>query len=185
VTAPWIAVMVCLWVVVIALILVVVGVLRRVAAALESMQGSSFSTRDLPMGPPAGSKLPSMAVRRTDGSELTLAELPGPFVLAVLTSHCSPCQSIAGQLRDDPQTLAKLDGMVVLTDPEGPERLGLGTPLTVLVDPTSQITAQLELPGTPFVLAVNADGTVHAAQLLAGPGQLVTLFDAVRESVSA
>lgn len=95
---------------------------------------------------------------------------------------CSPCRSIAEQLRDDPQTLAKLDGMVVLTDPEGPERLGLGAPLTVLVDPTSQITANLQLPGTPFVLAVNADGTVHAAQLLAGPVQLVNLLDAVRVS---
>jgi hypothetical protein len=183
VTAPWIAVMICLWVVVIALTFVVVGVLRRSAAALESLQGDgSFSTRDLPMGPPAGSKLPPVAVRRTDGSDLTLAELPGPFVLAVLTSHCSPCRSIAGQLRDDPQTLAKLDGMVVLTDPEGPQVLGLGTPLTVLVDPTSQITANLQLPGTPFVLAVNADGTVHAAQLLAGPVQLVNLLDAVRVS---
>src|SRR6185437_1490245 len=100
--------MICLWVIVIALVFVVVGVLRRAAAALESLQADSFSTRDLPMGPPAGSKLPPMAVRRTDGSDLTLAELPGPFVLAVLTSHCSPCQSIAGQLRDDPQTLAKL-----------------------------------------------------------------------------
>jgi AhpC/TSA family len=182
VTAPWIAVMVCLWVVVIALVVVVVGVLRRAAAALESLPSGSFSTRDLPMGPPAGSKLPPMAVQGTDGADLTLADLPGPFVLAVLTSHCSPCQSIAEQLRGDPQTLAKLDGMVVLTDPEGPDRLGLGAPLTVLVDPTSQITAQLELPGTPFVLAVNADGTVHAAQLLAGPAQLLSLLDAVRIS---
>lgn len=181
-TAPWIAVMICLWVIVIALVFVVVGVLRRAAAALESLQDNSFSTSDLPMGPPAGSKLPPMAVRRTDGSDLTLAELPGPFVLAVLTSHCSPCQSIAGQLRDDPQTLAKLDGMMVLTDPDGPERLGLGAPFTVLVDQTSQITANLQLPGTPFVLAVNADGTVHAAQLLAGPVQLVNLLDAVRVS---
>ena len=182
-SAPWIAVMICLWVAVIALTLVVVGVLRRAAAALEALQGDgSFSTSDLPMGPPEGSKLPPMAVRRTDGSDLTLAELPGPFVLAVLTAHCSPCRSIAAQLREDPQTLAKLDGMVVLTDPEGPDRLGLGDPLTVLVDPTGQITANLQLPGTPFALAVNADGTVHAAQLLAGPVQLVNLLDAVRLS---
>ena len=45
--------MICLWVAVIALTLVVVGVLRRAAAALESIQGGSFSTSDLPMGPPA------------------------------------------------------------------------------------------------------------------------------------
>ena len=121
-----------------------------------------------------------MGVQRTDGSELTLAELPGPLVLAVLTSHCSPCRSIAEQLRRDPETMARLAGLVVLTDPEGPERLELGDPLTVLIDPTGTITSQLELPGTPFVLAVNADGTVHAAQLLAGPTQLVNLLDAVR-----
>ncbi|HET7017766.1 MAG TPA: hypothetical protein VFI65_27840 [Streptosporangiaceae bacterium] len=179
-SAPWIAVMICLWVAVIALTLVVVGVLRRAAAALESIQAGSFSTSDLPMGPPEGSKLPPMSVRRTDGVELTLADLPGPFVMAVLTAHCSPCRSIAEQLRSDPEMQAKLDGMVVLTDPDGPERLDLGERFTVLVDPTSQITAALQLPGTPFVLAVNAGGTVHAAQLLAGPVQLVNLLDAVR-----
>ncbi len=185
-SAPWIAVMICLWVAVIALTLVVVGVLRRAAAALEALPGGSFSASDLPTGPPAGSKVPPMSVRRMDGVELTLGDLPGPYVLAVLTSHCSPCRSIADQLRKDPQTVAKLDGLVVLTDPEGPERLALGAlggpggRPTVLVDPTSSITAQLALPGTPFVLAVNADGTVHAAQLLAGPAQLVNLLGAVR-----
>ncbi len=181
-SAPWIAVVVCLWVTVIALILVVVGVLRRAAAALESLRADGFSTRDLPAGPPAGSRLPAMEVRRTDGSELTLAELPGPYVLAVLTSHCSPCQGIAERLRKEPETLAKLDGMMVLTDPDGPERLGLADKLTMLVDPASQITASLDLPGTPFVIAVGADGTVLAAQLLAGTAQLVSLLDAVRAS---
>ena len=183
-SAPWIAVMICLWVAVIALTLVVVGVLRRAAAALESLQGGSLRTRDLPTGPPAGSRLPPMSVRRTDGVELTLADLPGPFVLAVLTSRCAPCRSIAEQLRTDPPTLARLDAMVVLTDPDGPERLELGDPLTVLVDPTNSITAQLGLPGTPFVLAVNSGGTVQAAQLLAGPAQLVGLLDAVLANLS-
>ncbi len=179
-SAPWIAVVVCLWVLFIALTLVVAGVLRKVAAALESLPAGGFSSRQMPMGPSLGSTLPPLEVRRADGSQMSLADLPGPFILAILTSHCSVCLTIADRLRAEPDTLASLDGVVVVTDTEGPERLGLGHPITVLVEPQNQVISALQLPGTPFVIAVSADGTVQAAQILAGPGQLVNLLDTVR-----
>jgi hypothetical protein len=179
VTAPWIAAFVCLWVLVIGLALTLIGVLRKVATALDGLP-EGVSTRQLPAGPPVGRPLPPLPVQRADGSAARLADLPGPFVLAVLTSHCSPCLSIAGRLRDEPDTVARLDGMVVVTDPEGPQRLALGPSVTVLVDAHNEVIPALELPGTPFAVAVGADGNVRAAQILAGPSQLVSLFDSIR-----
>lgn len=180
-SAPWMAAVISLWVLFVVLALVVIGVLRRVVAALETLSESgSFSTRELAGGPPVGSSLPAMELRGQDGGQLSLAELSGPFVLAVLTSHCAPCLGIAERLRAGQDTMSWLDGVVVVTDPEGPARLDLPEPVTVLVDPQSQVVATLQLPGTPFVIAVGADGTVQAAQLLAGPEQMVSLLDSVR-----
>jgi hypothetical protein len=183
-SAPWIAVVVCLWVLFVAMALVMAGVLRRVATALEAVPAGPRK-HEMPSGPPRGSGLPAMEVRREDGSHASLSELPGPFVLAVLTSHCAPCVAIADRLRADPPLLASLDGVVVVTDPDGPARLDLGPTVTVLVDPHDQVMASLQLPGTPFVIAVGADSTVQTAQLLTGPGQLSTLLDRVRSSSTA
>jgi hypothetical protein len=89
----------------VAMATVMAGVLRRVATALESVPVGPRK-HEMPSGPPRGSGLPAMEVRRQDGSQTSLSELPGPFVLAVL----------------------------------------------------DQVMASLQLPGTPFVIAVGPGG---------------------------
>ncbi|MGH9064946.1 MAG: peroxiredoxin family protein [Acidimicrobiales bacterium] len=181
-TAPWVAVVVCLWVVVISLALIVAGVLRKVATTLESLHSRAAPGEHMVVGPPPGSALPPVLLSKSDGAQVSLADLAGPFVLAILTSHCSPCVAIADRLRAERPTLASLNGLVVLTDPEGPERLSLGYPLEVLVDRHSRALSDLQVPGTPFAIAINAEGTVQSAQFLAGVDQLANLLDAVRPS---
>lgn len=181
-SAPWIAVVVCQSVLIIALAIVVVGVLRRAVGALDAVHNAGFSTRDLAAGPPIGTRLPAMSIRGTDGSDMTLADMPGPFVLAVLTSHCAPCRSIAEQIREDEEMLAGLEGLVVITDQDGPERLGLREPIRMVIDSDGLTVSSLDLPGTPYVIAVDADGAVQSAQLLAGPAQIVSFLDSVRST---
>lgn len=169
--------MVCLWVLLISLALVVAGVLRRVAFVLESLPADGTG-QQMHNGPSVGSRLPELKVEREDSSRLTLADLPGPFVLAVLTSHCSPCLAIADQLRGELDRLVELDHLVVVTDEYGRERLNLSEPVVVLADLDNQVMSRLQLPGTPFAIAVNAKGVVESAQLLGGLDQLVRLLDA-------
>jgi len=178
-SAPWIAAVVCLWVVVVVLAVVVAGVLRRVATVLESLPAAGQAGRVMPAGPPVGDRLPGLEVVREDGSVMSLSELPGPLVLAVLTSHCSPCLAVADRLRD-PELAARLDGLVVLTDGEGRGRLALGDPVVVLADSRGELMSVLQLPGTPFVVGVDCDGVIGSAQILGGPEQLVDLLAEVR-----
>jgi hypothetical protein len=110
----WIIVIICLWVVVAGLVVVVAGVLRRVAVALESqpVSGPSPGRR---IGPVTDSPLPGIVVGEASGRAITLSDLHGPFVLAILTSHCAPCLAIADWLRTNPNRLHGAGRLVVLT----------------------------------------------------------------------
>lgn len=97
----WIAVIVCLWAAVLTLAVVVAGVLRRVAAVLDSGSVAGLAAGMRP-GPAVGSRLPDHRAGQESGPMVALSELPGPCVLAILTSTCSPCLTVAQWLREHP-----------------------------------------------------------------------------------
>lgn len=178
-SSPWIAAFVCLCTAVVVLAVVVAGVLRRVAAVLEDTAAHGHGGRPTPAGPPVGDPLPALVAQQPDGSSVTLDQLDGPMVLAVLTSHCQPCLSVADGLAADPELMARMDGLVVLTDGGGRDRLRLDNPVVVLADPDGRAMRGLDLPGTPFVISVGADGLVRDAHVLAGVEDLVGVVEGI------
>lgn len=163
-----------LWLVVALLVVVVIGVLRRSLAVLEaSAAGGPSSARVV--GMPAGRPLPDLEVSDSDGLAMRLTELPGPLVLAVLTSHCQPCLDLAGRLAGaDPQ---RLGGLVVLTDSGGREALSVPGPVRVLEADSANLASDLGIPGTPYVASVERTGLVRSAGILAGVEHLLGLLD--------
>jgi hypothetical protein len=180
----WIVVIVCLWLVVAGLAVVVAGVLRRVATALESqaVMSQSFARR---AGPVIGDTLPKVAVGGASGRTVSLSELSGPFVLAVLTSHCSPCRVIADWLRTHPETVRGGGRLVVLTDRDGRAVIDLESCATVLTDDEAAALEALDVPGTPFVVAVDADGRVTSSSLLGGADQLLAMLGVPKSDLDA
>lgn len=174
-STAWIVVIVCLWLVVMGLAVVVAGVLRRVAAALEA-QASSGSPAGRRAGPVNGTSLPQITVSQATGRAISLSEVPGPFVLAILTSHCSPCLAIAEWLRANPERLRGASRLVVLTDATGRAVIDLDGCATVLTDQDGVALQALDAPGTPFVLALDAEGKVTSSSLLSGPDQLLRML---------
>jgi hypothetical protein len=181
VSAPWVAAFVCLWVAVIVLAFVLVGVLRRVVAALEHASSGEPKGAPLPAGPPLGQPLPGYEVETSGGDSIRLSELPVPLVLAVLTSSCSPCLAIADRLRSESERLTDPSRLVVVTDQTGHERIDLDHILTVLVDKQGLLLSVLDLPATPFVVTLSADGTVSSARIPGGAEDLFALVAGVRE----
>lgn len=176
-SAPWIAVVVALWAVVIVMVVVMAGVVRKAAVALERASTAGSGGQHMPIGPNLGTSLPDVKVEAADGSLVSLADLPNPCVVAVLTSTCSPCLAVADRLAGDPSLVATLDRLVVLTDRDGRARVDPGGPVLVLADAQGRVIQALGLPGTPFVLSVDADGAVRSGTILTGVEQLVHLLE--------
>lgn len=175
-STPWIVIVVCLWLVVLGLVVVVGGVLRRIAVVLESQPVAVSGSRRV--GPPHGERLRGLTVGRSDGGAAELVELAGPFVLAVLTSHCGPCLSIVEWLRDHPESLETAGTLIVLTDRNGRSVLDLDAITTVITDDAEQMFSALNIPGTPFAIVVNQDGTVDSSTILTGPSHLLQMLGA-------
>ena len=180
-SAAWMAVVVTLWVVVVILVLVVAGVLRRVLALLE-MYAALPAPMGTSAGPPPGQPLPALQARDGTGRLTDLADLPGPFVLAVLTSHCQPCLEVADALRlQDPE---RLQHLVVLTDGGGLARVGPPAPARAFEHDSGDLMATLAIPGTPFVTVVDSSGAVRMSQILAGVDHLLHLLRGIDTSAS-
>jgi hypothetical protein len=174
-STPWIVVVSWMCLVLVGLVAVVAGLLRRVAVVLESQPVAG--SRDVAsMGPEVGSRLPDLVVGRSDGEQVALSDLPGPFVLAMLTSHCGPCLTIVEWLRDHPSSLESAGALVVLTDAGGREVLGLDDIATVVSDDAGQMFDALNVPGTPFAISVGSNGDVESSDIVAGRDHLLQML---------
>ena len=179
-SVPWIIAFACLCVVVLALVVVVAAVLRRVALVLESQPPTTVAPQS--SGPARGRQLPDLDVISADGESITLSSMEGPFVLAILTSHCAPCVAVADWLTDHPDQMAGLGQLVVLTDADGQALFDLGDRVRVLAAGYEAMMAALAIPGTPFAITVDADGRVADGSLLTGGAQ--RLLELLKQSTS-
>jgi hypothetical protein len=88
---------------------------------------------------------------------------------------------IVDALREQSAGGSRFDGLVVLTDATGRERVTLGAEVEVLADVHGRLHNVLQLPGTPFVVAVDAQGLVRQAQILTGVAELSGMLQRARD----
>ena len=173
----WEITVVVLCVAVVVLTVVVLGLLRQVTPVLERAADAAGGT-GRPLGPEPGHPLPHFVADGTDGA-VSDAQLRGrPAVLLFLTSGCAPCQVLAEEMRGS--DLARLtDRLVVVTGPDGAQRLGIPADVRVLIEHDRQVSDRLSVDGTPFAIAVDPDGIVQAASVPNTIGQLHEIAAAV------
>lgn len=166
----WIIVVVVLWLAVIALAVTVIGLLRQVSAALERAarsehdhrHGAAPSQRAGAQGPVVGSPVAHFVAHGGD-AEVTRQDLLGqPLVLLFLSAGCTPCQVLAEQLRAQ-ENKVRVARVVVVAEPRAAEALGLPDGLTVVVEADHEVSMALNVWGTPFAIALGADGVVRAS----------------------
>src|SRR5215467_10086153 len=159
-------------VVVIAVAVLVLAVLMLGAPLLETVS-AQLETVSAQLGAPpghqsrmrlpgltVGNALPPFTARDAQG-KVTNDNLRGrSVILAFLSAGCRPCQLIAGQLAAE--GTGDLAGRLLVVTAEGePAALGLPPDVPTLIEDNHEVSEALTLLGTPFAIAVDAEGTVR------------------------
>jgi len=161
-TPVWIALMVALWFAVALLLVMVLGLSRRVRELGEGWGGDPVR-----LGPAGGAALGPLL-----GSTIDLAPMSAPAtiggrgrdrVVLFLNSSCAASHMLCDELiaaREDGFVMVGSD-LVLITDELGAEFYrGLGAD-EIVVQPANEISRQLGIIATPYGIAVNASGTVR------------------------
>lgn len=127
-SAAWTTAIVALWIAVMLVAIVLLGVLRRVAAVLERAESHLSSAGGVSLGLPVGSTAEDFRVLSEDGDETRADDLiRAPTLVLFMEVHCGPCQALAKELDGVGDELAELAFFVVLDQEHGrPEWMPAG-----------------------------------------------------------
>jgi hypothetical protein len=161
-TGTWMALVIALWAVVLVLLVLVLGLSRRLQELSENsrqapvpvLTGSAGSVR----GPLVGSTI-DLLPPSTPGVD---GEPAKHRIVLILNSSCGPCHMLGDEV-----IAAKEDGfvfdsdLVLITDEFGAEFYGGLGAGTVIVEPSNEVSRSLGVNATPYGLAVDATGVVR------------------------
>jgi thiol-disulfide isomerase/thioredoxin len=116
---------------------------------------------------PAGAPVPTVEVRRLDGSTVSLSNFAGrPLVINLWATWCPPCRREMPALKSAQQTHPKVE-FVFVNQGESVETVeryldahGLRMP-NVVIDPAKQVSARTGSSGYPTTLFYNAKGRLY------------------------
>lgn len=168
--AAWIALVVSLWLLVILLGIVVLGLIRRV----DQLEATPVGRRAGDVGRGHGP-----ALRRrppiVDGYEVLGVERRSRVVL-FLSSTCGACDKLSAELLElgaDPVEAGALDqlGFVVVADDEMKETFS-ESPWSVVSQTDGKLSRAWNIPGTPYAVAIDAEGLVQGSGFVATLAQV-------------
>jgi hypothetical protein len=162
--SPTTAALVLSWICIVLLALGTAGLLRRVDA-LERAQSGAPGTPEVPAGPRAGLRLPMERFVPVDGDRDVL--------LLVVSPACGSCRSALADLAD--LAAAQPTGLDVVVVTAEPSLGALAPPpgFAVLTD-AGELVETLGVPATPYLVRLDADGTIRRADVATGSTNLAT-----------
>lgn len=157
-TAPWIAALVAVWVVLAVLSIVVLGALRRITGVLERAEAALQQSGGLDVGGASvGSFVPPFELIDEGGARVTSAELlREPTLLLFLGASCGPCHSLAPRLGE----LAGLPLAVVLEGGAGRSSLSIPDGVPVFSDGSGSAASAFDTRVTPHAFVADVGGFV-------------------------
>jgi thiol-disulfide isomerase/thioredoxin len=187
VSTSWIAAYGVLAAGLVALALLFVGLLRRVAYVLEQAESHLGAVTEAGTATSAagglapGSPVPAALATRADGGQFSTTELRGRgSIVLFLTSTCAPCKGLARELRrKGHRQLADLRVVAVVRDELERDALRLGG-VEVVYQPDFALARTFETSASPHAFAVDANGTVVARSTPNTVSRLRELADAAR-----
>jgi hypothetical protein len=179
----WAIAIVVIAVAVVGLTILMLGVLRQVVPQLEAVNahleevsarleaGPTHQSRMTLPGLAAGDPLPAFTARNSQGKVTSTDLLGKPVVLTFLSAGCKLCQLIGRQLTTEGVgDLA--DRLLVVTAEGVPAAIGLPPDVNTLIEDDHEVSEALTVIGTPFAVAVDAEGVVRG---LAAPNRRTDL----------
>ncbi|MFE3186926.1 peroxiredoxin family protein [Streptomyces violascens] len=160
---PWIALVLTQGMVLIVLGLIVLGVLRRIGPALETLEAGLPPQRS--HGTPSlseGSPVPAFNAVTADGATVTSRDLwTGPTVMLFVSPHCRPCHTLLTELKGTPRPLEDTALVVIAPDPAHTTD-NASIDARILADPDRHISYALGVTATPAAMAIGPNGQVAA-----------------------
>jgi hypothetical protein len=161
-SAPWIAAFVALWLVVVLVVVVVLGFLRRATSVLEVAEQrlASVLRSGIDLGGVApGSIMSLFELRDRTGTTVSSDTLiDEPTLLLFLSPNCAPCKRLVAELRG-----TDIDGLpfvVVLEDTAGAGEYPLADDVRLLFQTGQSVSQLFESTVTPQAFVVDIGGFV-------------------------
>lgn len=178
-SAPWIVLIVVLWLVVIGETVLVLGLSRRLTA-LEMTRGPVDHAHDATMGALApGNPVPREVADQLGSVPADTSD--GSSVILFLSPGCGPCMKLADELAE-PSREGHIEEdveIVVVTNQAGAERFGhIGR---TVIDTSATIARGFRVPGTPFGFAVDSKGIIRGVAVPNDADDLRHLADVHRQ----
>jgi hypothetical protein len=179
----WIALMIALWLMVVALAVLVLGLISRVGQLERSALAKPEARRPVG-GPQPGSRLP--VVPRHERLAAPSGNASERLIL-FLSSSCGPCTRLADELRaaaiDEAMDALAPAGpaLLVVTDRDGVEVFGDLAVSELVVQPDGELTLAWDVPGTPFAVAVDETGVVRASGFASTLARFNELADSLKD----
>lgn len=174
-SGPWTAAFLSLWVLVALMALVMIGLVRRVAALTSAGVASTRNLRFQPQGIEPGRSVPFFSVEdaRT-GETLASTQFQGsPVVYLLLEADCQPCQKLAQHLES--ATLRLASETLIILDKRGTFDLVRRARLTFAYQQALSVTELLRTNATPYAFAVDETGVVVDAGVVNSSAELERL----------
>lgn len=168
-SAPWIVLVVALWAVMLLLVVVVLGLSRRV----EQLQAGVVAG-DAPAAMPPESAGPVVGERLSIPEQyrelLQMGHGTHPRLLLFMHSGCGPCISLAAQVSEsrgaDGQHLLSGAHITLVTDEDGATSFNHLGVRQAVVDDYPNLSREIGVPGTPYAVRLDATERVVAGTFL-------------------
>jgi hypothetical protein len=159
--SPLTAALVLAWLCIVLLALATAGLLRRIDA-LERDRAGGAATPQAPAGPRAGLRLPTDRYLDVSGARDVL--------LLVVSPGCGSCQTALGDL-----VAARPEGLDVVVVTAEPSFEPLKVPPGFAAVPgAADLVDVLDVPATPYLVRLDADGTIRRADVATSGTNLAT-----------
>jgi len=183
-SAPWIALVVVLWLAVVVLTVIVLGLIRRVDR-LEGLPTRPGRFTPSQLGPAIGSRPPAVA-----GYELLTGAQPRVSRLVLfLSSTCGACRRLTDELRSralgEPGGFSWLGDaeLVLVSDAAGASAIA-DIVTEIVVETDGALSTSWGIPGTPYAVAIDARGHVGASAFVSTLAQLRELIGSLEPETS-
>lgn len=171
-STPWIVLVAVLWAVVLVLVVLVLGLSRRVERMQQDLTPSGGAA-GFPAGPAVGERLPTSDQYR---ELLRSRETKQPRLLLFMHADCLACRGLADEIDatrgTDGQHVLGGGNVTLVTDEDGAtifDRLGIRQ---AVVEDYQSFKRALGVPGTPYAVALDAAERVKVARFVPNVARL-------------
>jgi hypothetical protein len=159
-SGTWVSAFVALWVVVLIMLFLQIGLLRRTAGVLERVEGRSGAWSPASMGVPPGASIPDFEAADADGSMFESRSQVGRRAIYLFVEEdCEPCRSLLDDMvQHGSWSMPEVDLISLV---EG-DLLGLAIPhdLGRVLTQAQDVAEKFGTSATPHAFAVDESGIV-------------------------